>query len=64
MVVSLSMKLQNNSKATKGVESATREAFDADRVKYEEEIASLRRLIDGVYTVHVNVFILPLYDSL
>lgn len=33
--------------ATKVRESANREAFDADRIKYEEEIASLRRIIDG-----------------
>ena len=33
--------------ATKARESANREAFDADRIKYEEEIASLRRIIEG-----------------
>jgi hypothetical protein len=32
-------------KARKGMEYATREAFDADRIKYEEEIASLHRII-------------------
>jgi hypothetical protein len=32
--------------ATKARESANREAFDADRIKYEEEIASLRRIIE------------------
>lgn len=32
---------------TKVMESANREAFDVDRVKYEEEIASLHRIIDG-----------------
>jgi chromosome segregation ATPase len=33
-------------KARKGMEYATREAFDADRIKYEEEIASLHRIIE------------------
>jgi predicted nucleic acid-binding Zn-ribbon protein len=32
---------------TKARESAMREAFDADRIIYEEEIATLRRIIDG-----------------
>ena len=34
--------------AAKLVQATNREAFDVDRVKYEEEIASLRRIIDGV----------------
>ena len=31
------------------MDSANREAFDADRIKYEEELASLRKNIDGQY---------------
>lgn len=38
--------------ATKAMEYANREAFDTDRVKYEEEIASLRRIIDGESMIH------------
>lgn len=34
--------------AVKLMEATHREAFDADRIKYEEEIASLRRILDGV----------------
>lgn len=35
--------------ATKVTEAANREAFDADRMKYEEEISSLRRIINGIF---------------
>lgn len=30
------------------MDATHREAFDADRIKYEEEIASLRRILDGM----------------
>ena len=33
--------------AVKVMEATTREAFDADRIIYEEEIASLRMIIEG-----------------
>ena len=39
--------LKNVSMVAKVSESQTREDFDADRVKYEEEIASLRQIMNG-----------------
>ena len=39
--------LKSTAAASKLAEAQHREAFDADRVKYEEEIASLRQILDG-----------------
>ena len=39
--------LKSIAAASKITEAQHREAFDADRVKYEEEIASLRQILDG-----------------
>ena len=39
--------LKSVAAASKMTQAQYREAFDADRVKYEEEIASLRQLISG-----------------
>lgn len=35
--------------AAKVMEASNREAFDADRTKYEEEIASLHRILEGMW---------------
>lgn len=39
--------LKSITAASKITEAQHREAFDADRVKYEEEIASLRQILDS-----------------
>ena len=39
--------LKSVSAASKMADAQNREAFDVDRVKYEEEIASLRQILDG-----------------
>lgn len=39
--------LQNLSVAVRITEASVREKYDADRVKYEEEIASLRKIVSG-----------------
>ena len=39
--------LKSVTTASKMAEAQNREAFDVDRVKYEEEIASLRQILDG-----------------
>lgn len=39
--------LKSVAAASKLTEAQHREAFDVDRVKYEEEIASLRQILDG-----------------
>lgn len=41
--------LQNVTVAARITEAGLREGFDADRVKYEEEIASLRIIVSGEY---------------
>lgn len=43
----LSAQILNTKEANKVMEAENREAFDVDRIKYEEEIASLRRIING-----------------
>lgn len=43
----LSAQILSTKEATKVKEAENREAFDVDRIKYEEEIASLRRIING-----------------
>ena len=35
--------------AAKVMDASNREAFDADRTKYEEEIASLHRILEGMW---------------
>ena len=47
------LKLQRTLISSKARDAETREAFDADRIKYEEEIASLRSTIDGLCCVVV-----------
>ena len=51
----LSTQLLNRDEEVKSIamaaqltEAGTREAFDADRVKYEEELASLRQVVEGM----------------
>ena len=39
--------LKSVAAASKMAHAQNREAFDADRVKYEEEIASLRQIVNG-----------------
>ena len=39
--------LKSVTAASKMTDAQNREAFDVDRVKYEEEIASLRQIVDG-----------------
>ena len=39
--------LKSVTAASKMANAQNREAFDVDRVKYEEEIASLRQILDG-----------------
>ena len=39
--------IKNIAMAAQLTEAGTREAFDADRVKYEEELASLRQILKG-----------------
>ena len=59
--------LQNVTVAARITEASLREKFDADRVKYEEEIASLRIIVSGectyvyvaVHVVHVWLSMLP-----
>lgn len=43
-----SSQMRDMQAAVKLMEATQREAFDADRIKYEEEIASLRRILDGM----------------
>ena len=43
--------MQDQQAAVKLMEDSHREAFDADRVKYEEEIASLTRILNGMVCV-------------
>lgn len=41
--------VQDMQVASKVTEAANREAFDVDRIKYEEEIASLHRIINCMF---------------
>lgn len=47
--------VKNISMAAQLAEAGNREAFDADRVKYEEELASLRQILKGRVLVYCGV---------